>query len=139
MTTKIRALAILALASLVVLLGCKSSGSGEKKASKEEARLARQAEIKAAIPPDSPLAKLDFGMSESEVGAILGTPDSQDTHTTGKQFIPFNFAGKDTLRTVFYYKGVGRVEFSSGSWGQRNGVVNMEADAAEPGHREKKK
>jgi hypothetical protein len=79
-------------------------------------------------------------MSEAEVGAILGAPDSQGTHTTGKQFIPFNFSGKDTLRTVCYFKGVGRVEFSAGSWGQRNGVVNMEADPTEPGyHQEKKK
>ena len=126
-----------ALAAVALLFACKSGGdSDEKKVSKEEARAARQAEIKAAIPADSPLTKLEFGMSEAEVAALLGVPTSQSSHTTGKQWIPFNFAGDDTVRTVYYYQGIGRIEFSSGSWGQRNGVVDIEHDAAEPGHKQ---
>ncbi len=91
--------------------------------------------MKAAIPADSPLAKIELGMSEGEVASILGKEDSSGSHTTGKQFIPFNYAAKDTMRTTYYYKGVGKVEFSSGSWGQRNGVVAMYHDPSEPGYR----
>jgi hypothetical protein len=126
----------LALVVLLAFPGCRSRADKEK--DRDEKRSASQAEMKARIPPDSPLARVDFGMTEGEVGSILGAPDSQDTHTTGKQFIPFNFAAKDTIRTVYYFKGVGRVEFSSGSWGQRNGVVILEYDPEEPGFRRRK-
>jgi hypothetical protein len=123
----------LVLGSLLLLSSCRSSE--ESRLAKEEKQKQDQAAIKAAIPAGSVLAKLEFGMTEGEVGAILGPPTSTDSHITGKQFIPFNFAAKDTLRTVYHYKGVGRVEFSSGSWGQRNGVVTMQADPSEPGHK----
>lgn len=89
--------------------------------------------MKAAIPADSPFAKVDFGMNEAQVASLLGVPTSQGSHITGKQFIPFNFAAKDTSRLVYYYKGMGRIEFSSGSWGQHNGVVLINYDATEPG------
>ncbi len=139
--------AVLATFAVVALLattaGCRSAEAKararEEKRAEHEARLAEQnARMRAAIPADSPLAKVEFGMSEGEVGSLLGVPDSQSSHTTGKQFIPFNFEAKDTLRTVYYYKGVGRVEFSAGSWGQRNGVVVMEHDPSEPGYRRRK-
>ena len=126
----------LALALLVGLPGCRSSA--EKAQAKQEKQQQQAAALKASIPPDSPLAKLEMGMSEGEVTAILGQPSSQDMHTTGKQFIPFNYAGKDTMRTVYYFKGVGRVEFSSGSWGQRNGLVGMVHDPEDPGYRRSK-
>ena len=128
--------ACLALLVLVPLGGCRSSG--DKAQTRAEKQQKMEAEMKAAIPADSPLSKLALGMSEGEVASILGQPGSTDMHTTGKQFIPFNFAAKDTMRTVYYYKGIGRVEFSSGSWGQRNGIVNMVADTAEPGFRRNK-
>jgi len=125
---------LLAMAVLgAALPGCRSA---EERKAAREADVARQdAALKASIPADSPLAKLKLGMTEGEVVAILGPQNSQDAHTTGKQFIPFNFAGKDVLRTTYYYKGIGRVEFSSGSWGQRNGVIMLYADPSEPGYR----
>lgn len=123
----------IAFAALIALSACRSSA--DKAAAREEKKQQQSAEMKASIPADSPLAKLQYGMSPDEVIAILGTPTSQDMHMTGKQFIPFNFAGKDSMRTVYYYKGIGRVEFSSGSWGQRNGVVVMDADTSAPGQR----
>ena len=128
-------LTCLALSFLVVLQSCHSSGGG---ATKEDKRHEEQAAMKASIPADSPLAKIDFGMTEGEVEAILGRPNSQDAHTTGKQFIPFNYARNDTMRMVCYYKGVGRIEFSSESWGQRNGVVVIQHDPTEPGYRRSK-
>ncbi|MEO6711723.1 MAG: hypothetical protein ABI054_14330 [Planctomycetota bacterium] len=126
------ALSCLALGLLVSLPGCHSDGN---KTSKQEKIQQEQAAMKASIPADSPLAKVEFGMSEGEVGSILGPPTSQGGHITGKQFVPFNFAAKDTSRTVYYYKGIGRLEFSSGSWGQRNGVVVIQHDPTEPGFR----
>ena len=126
----------LALLVLVALPGCRSAAEKEQARAEKQQKL--EAGIKVAIPADSPLAKLSAGMSEGEVISILGQPASSDMHTTGKQFIPFNYAAKDTMRTVFYYKSIGRVEFSSGSWGQRNGIVRMVADASEPGFYRKK-
>ena len=129
------AVTCLALSCLVALSGCHSGGSGQSKAEK---RQQDDAAMMAAIPADSPLAKVKVGMPESEVESILGRPTSQDNHITGKQFIPFNYAAKDTMRMVYYYKGIGRVEFSFGSWGQRNGAVLIKADANEPGYRQGK-
>jgi hypothetical protein len=122
--------AIVAVTLLATIAGCHSA---EHKRQREEKLAQEQAAMKAAIPADSPLAKVDFGMTESQVRTLLGEPSAESSHITGKQFIPFNFAAKDTARLVYYYKGVGRVEFSFGSWGQRNGVVKLEPDANEPG------
>jgi outer membrane protein assembly factor BamE (lipoprotein component of BamABCDE complex) len=126
-----------ALAVLAATSGCRSSSGQPGKTrteSRAEAQSARQAEMKASIPADSPLAKIDFGMTEGEVSAILGPPSSQDAFATGKAYNPFNVAGRDTVRTVHYYKGIGRVQFSHGSWGQRNGVVEILHDPSEPGY-----
>ncbi|HUR29438.1 MAG TPA: hypothetical protein VM509_14710 [Planctomycetota bacterium] len=124
------ALACLALSLFAALPSCRSAESKETRAQREQKQTQ---EMMAQIPADSPLAKLKPGMSESEVVSLIGRETSQGNHITGKQFIPFNFAAKDTMRTVYYYKGIGRVEFSSGSWGQRNGVINIVSDTNEPG------
>ncbi len=125
----------LALSLLVALSGCHSGESGQTKAEK---RQQEENAMMAAIPADSPFAKLKVGMTESEVASILGQPTSQDNHITGKQFIPFNFAAKDTMRLVYFYKGIGRIEFSFGSWGQHNGAVLIKSDPNEPGFRQAK-
>src|SRR5689334_5343190 len=91
-----------ALCALIVLSGCRSSETREARAERQQKE---QAEMLAAIPADSPLSKIKLGMTEGEVGAILGAPTGQDNHITGKQFIPFNYAAKDTMRTTYYYKG----------------------------------
>jgi len=121
-----------ALTSLFALASCHAHETREERAERVKQEHAAQ---KAAIPADSPLAKIDYGMSEGEVESIIGKPTSTDQHTTGKQFIPFNVAAKDTMRLTYYYKGIGRVEFSSGSWGQRNGVIDIQPDTADPGYR----
>lgn len=131
--------------ALVPLTGCKSAEEREaarrekaaaKEAKEQEAAAKLQAaqnEIKAKIPADSPLAKIEFGQSEAEVAVQLGVPTSQRQRVTGKAFNPFNVSGRDTVRTIYYYQGMGRVEFSSGSWGRRFGVVNIVHDPNEPG------
>ena len=52
------------------------------------------------------------GMSMEEVDDLLGPPTNQTTHMTGKQFQPFNYGARDLQRTIYLYKGVGRIEFS---------------------------
>jgi hypothetical protein len=126
------AVTCLALSLFAALAACRSGDSGPSRAEKQAQA---DKEMYEKIPADSPLAKIKKGMPESEVESILGRPTSQDNHTTGKQFIPFNFAAKDTMRLVYYYKGIGRVEFSFGSWGQRNGAVNIVSDKNDPGYR----
>lgn len=110
---------------LCLALGCKSAE--EKRAEREAKQAEREAVMKeqmhANVPADSLLQKVTLGMSESEVQAILGPPTTTSSHMTGKQFNPFNFSGRDTVRIVYHWQGVGRVEFSQGSWGQRNGAI----------------
>ena len=131
------------LVSLVLLslsVGCKSAE--EKRAEREAKQAAHEAKLKeqmhANVPADSPLQKIQLGMTEAEVTAILGPQTSSDSHMTGKQFVPFNFSGKDTVRIVYYWKGLGRVEFSAGSWGQRNGAILCCHDPNDPGQRQPK-
>jgi outer membrane protein assembly factor BamE (lipoprotein component of BamABCDE complex) len=133
-------LVLFALTVLVSLSGCRSPEerarlAEEKKVAAEQKEKELEAAFKASVPADSPLAKLEKGMTEGEVIALLGPPKSQDTFATGKAYNPFNFSGRDTIRTVFFYEGIGRVEFSFGSWGQRNGAVQLAYDPEEPGYR----
>ena len=120
---------------LSLLVGCKSAE--EKEAERAAKRAEREAQLKAKmhenVPADSPLQKVQLGMSEQEVTAILGPQTSTSSHMTGKQFVPFNFRGNDTVRVVYFWKGLGRVEFSNGSWGQRNGAVLCIHDVNETG------
>ncbi|MBL9078657.1 MAG: hypothetical protein JNL08_14200 [Planctomycetes bacterium] len=119
---------------LCLAVGCKSAE--EKRAEKEAKRAAQEAEMKAKmhenVPADSPLQKITLGMTESEAQTVLGPPTQTSSHITGKQFNPFHFSGRDTMRVVYHWKGVGRVEFSQGSWGQRNGAVLCIHNAEEP-------
>jgi hypothetical protein len=120
---------------LCLAVGCKSAE--EKRAEREARQAERDAVLKeqmhASVPADSPLQKITLGMTESEVQAILGPPTTTSSHMTGKQFNPFHFSGRDTVRIVYHWQGVGRVEFSQGSWGQRNGAILCHAEAAGPG------
>jgi hypothetical protein len=55
------------------------------------------------------------GMSMQEVYDLVGPPTATTTYQTGKAWIPFNFRGKDNVRTVALYRGQGRVVFSNQS------------------------
>jgi len=120
---------------LSLLVGCKSAE--EKEAERAAKAAEREAALKAKmhenVPADSPLRQVQLGMSEQEVTKILGPQTSTGSHMTGKQFVPFNFRQNDTVRVVYYWKGLGRVEFSNGSWGQRNGAILCIHDANETG------
>jgi hypothetical protein len=60
-------------------------------------------------------AQVKQGMSMEEVNALIGPATAMTSHITGKQFIPFNFRGKDTVRQVGLYKGKGRIIYSQDS------------------------
>jgi len=65
----------------------------------------------AGVPPDSPLAKIEFGMHHGEVREILGDPDDRMDRLTAKAWIPF-YSGPGARLTDWIYDGVGRVVFS---------------------------
>ena len=64
------------------------------------------------IPPDSPLAQIELGMSYGDVRRILGDPDDRIDRTTAKAWIPF-YTGPGAHLRDWIYKGRGRVVFSS--------------------------
>ena len=89
----------------------------------------------AAAPPpaNSPLAKVQAGMSPREVESILGPPTDENGYITGKAFIPFYY-GRDRWRRAYFYKGLGRVVFAGhGGFSQSAYVERVEYDPGEPG------
>ena len=90
----------------------------------------------ATVPADSPLAKVQVGMTANEVTQILGMPTNQVSYATGKAWIPWYF-GDDARRTEWSYKGLGRVVFTGGNvFGGGGGRVNrVDYDPSETGIR----
>lgn len=103
------------------------------KAAAERAKLAKT--IKAAKGFKS-IAYATEGMSASELSATCGPPTSTTSHITGKQFIPFNFKGGDTIRTIYLYKGQGQVTVTNNSaYSSSAKVIDVTIDPSEPGFR----
>jgi hypothetical protein len=114
---------------LVAMLGgCAAQDSGAAAPAEAPAAVA------APIPSDSPLAKIQTGMRATEVINILGAPTDQNAYVTGKAWIPFYY-GDDTRRTRYYYKGMGRVDFTGGNvfGGGGGNVIQVEYDPSESG------
>jgi len=63
------------------------------------------------LPPDSPLAEIEFGMRFDEVRRILGDPDDRIDRLTAKAWIPF-YTGPGAHLRDWIYEGEGRVVFS---------------------------
>jgi len=63
------------------------------------------------LPPESPLARIELGMSHREVREILGPPDDRIDRVTGKAWIPF-YTGSGARLRDWIYEGEGRVVFS---------------------------
>ena len=83
-------------------------------------------------PPGSALAKIQVGMSDTEVRKILGEPDDANGYITGKAFIPYYF-GSDTSRTDWLYRGKGRVVFSRNRYSGNLKVVRVDYNPSEAG------
>lgn len=103
------------------------------KADAERARLAKTLKGKDGFKS---IAAAREGMSASELAATCGAPTSTTSHITGKQFRPFNFKGGDSVRTIYLYKGQGRITVSNNSHYSTNAtVIEIEIDPTEPGYR----
>lgn len=108
------------------LVGCAASQSGGE---------APKAAAAVAVPANSPLAKIQMGMTKRQVKEVLGAPSDENTYLTGKAWIPWYF-GNDARRTSYFYKGVGRVVFADGNiFGGGGGgeVVRVDHDPSEAG------
>jgi outer membrane protein assembly factor BamE (lipoprotein component of BamABCDE complex) len=118
---------------LISLLGFGCASSQPKDASAEKAAPADQVAANlAAVPDDSPLAKVTLGMSDTEVRKILGEPTTQKNYQTGKAWIPYYF-GSDTSRMDYIYKGLGRVVFSQNRYSGQLKVINLMYNPDETG------
>lgn len=89
----------------------------------------------AAAPATVDFSKIQVGMSQQQVTDLLGPPTGQSQHMTGKQWQPFNYGARDLQRMMYFYKGVGRIEFSlkSGYEGVFR-VINITPNPAETGY-----
>jgi len=118
---------------LVSLVGWGCASNQATDASAEKAPPAdKVAANLAAIPDDSPLAKITLGMDDSEVRKILGEPTTQKGYQTGKAWIPYYF-GSDTSRMEYLYKGLGRVVFSQNRYSAQLKVINVLYNPSETG------
>src|SRR5262245_14411915 len=123
---------------IVVLCGVALLGVNAcTKRSPSEKEAQHQAAAEAKLPPPpagTKLSKVQVGMTEPQVAAIMGVPDDSKAYITGKAFIPFYY-GPDQSRFACYYKGQGRIIFSGGNaWGAGRGkVVQVEYDPNEDG------
>ena len=118
----VRRLAVLSIAFFFALnaaCGHSHPQNSDQASSNAQANSAKAAEG-TPPPPGSPLAKIQVGMSDSEVRKILGDPDNSNLYPTGKGFIPFYY-GPDRMRTDWMYKSKGRVVFEhlAGSGGMK--------------------
>ena len=76
------------------------------------------------------------GMSQGQVMARCGPPTSTSAYITGKSFIPFNFKGGDSVRTMLLYQGQGYVLVSNSSaFTSKASVIEVVIDPDEPGYR----
>jgi len=72
--------------------------------------------------PASKFAKLRIGMTQRQVEDLIGRPDDEDSHITGKAFIPFFFGG-DTHRLEAFYKNEGQLTYSPTHFGGNANVL----------------
>ena len=120
---------IAAFGLLALVAGCSAKSSTDSAATST-------AKVSRPIPPGSPLAKVQMGMTPDQVQNILGPPTHQATYESGKRWIPWYF-GSDVRRTEWAYKGLGRVVFTGGNqWGAGAGEVQrVDYDPNETGVR----
>jgi hypothetical protein len=126
----VKGVAVLAAAGwLVVGIG----GCAKRERAPEKPPVAEPS-VKGPPPPaNSPMAKVKPGMRPEEVVQVMGAPSRQSAHPTGKAFAPFYY-GPDRWRSVYYYKGTGRVVFKGdGGFSSGSQVLYLEYDPTEPG------
>ena len=96
-----------------------------------------EGEITGKPAAGSKFGQLKIGMTSAQVMGIVGQPNDQGAHPTGKAFIPFYF-GSDKYRYEAVYKGQGRLLFSGGGgfgWDSNTYLIWIIHSAAETGTR----
>lgn len=112
----------LALLALGLFFAACASGGGDDVSASSTARPDATSRYSNA-PAGTRLAKIQFGMNDTEVRQILGNPSNSKSYMTGKAFIPFYyFWGGDSHRSDWIYRGQGRVVFSRSP---RNGAMKV--------------
>ena len=102
----------------MALGGCASktdSASSSKSTSESTATSKSTSKAAAKTVPvlaGSSLSKVEIGMTDAEVRALLGEPASIRSYPTGKNWIPFYFGG-DTYRFDWVYSKTGLVIFAN--------------------------
>ncbi|SNB77313.1 hypothetical protein SAMN07250955_11659 [Arboricoccus pini] len=95
-----------------------------------------EGEIIGTPAPGSKFSKIQLNMSRRQVESLIGPPDDETGHLTGKAFIPFFFGG-DSYRTEAFYKGEGQLTYSPRSIGaEPNQLIKMEVNPAATGFSE---
>jgi len=108
---------------LALAAACASGGRG--------AQAPESPDALAPPPAGTPMARIESGMTDTQVRSILGAPDDVRTYMTGKTFIPFYYGG-DTNRSDWVYHGQGRIVFSRNRWSGGLNVVSVIYDPADP-------
>ncbi len=96
-----------------------------------------EGEITGKPAPGSKFSQLKVGMTSAQVLSLLGQPNDQGAHPTGKAFIPFYF-GSDRFRYEVVYKGQGRLLFAGGAgfgWDGNTNLIWIIHSASESGTR----
>jgi hypothetical protein len=85
---------------------------------------------------DARFAPIKIGMSNREVIDLIGPPNDQGMHVTGKAWIPY-FGGAGKTESWMHYKGVGRLLLAQdgGANSGRFYVIGIEHDGKESGYR----
>lgn len=83
---------------------------------------------------NSKFNRLKIGMSPKQVTDLIGQPNDQSAHITGKAFIPFYY-GSGGNEIVYYYKGLGRLYFANNTALSTDRGLNLvEHDPSEDGY-----
>ncbi|WP_200954324.1 hypothetical protein [Rhizobacter sp. Root1221] len=152
MTSARLTLAACAFTSMLLITGCKTNPASPDSqapaqsgaaapapapapATKEDKKKP-QGEVVGTPAPGSKFNKVQFGMGMKQVTDLVGQPTDQGAYVTGKAFIPFHFGG-DTYRHELLYKGVGRLVFAGGSFGNygNSKLIRIIHNADESGYR----
>jgi len=109
---KLGNLALIVLAT-AMLGACGSNKTKTDDASASAKPAAVEGQIIGKPAAGSKFAKLKIGMTLPQVVALIGAPNDQSTHPTGKSAIPFYF-GPDRWVIKYFYKGEGMLTFNQG-------------------------
>lgn len=110
------------------------NGGGAGSAPAKSAKSGKSATPAAAASGKADFSKIREGMSMEEVESLIGPPTAMNSRITGKAFRPFNFSGKDSVRSYALYKGVGRLVLSNSSaYTSTYRVIEIVSDPTETG------